>query len=78
MHIGQTPMTNKAKAGEGERVDDYGNPLEADSSCDRLIYCCFPDCGCDGSRLCMAENGANGSALTLNLEKGSLRKGCTQ
>ena len=35
------------------KVDDYGNPFSGD----RIIYCCFPDCGCDGARLCQAENG---------------------
>ncbi len=39
--------------------------------CDRLIECCFPDCGCDGARLCMAENGASTGALILNIEKRS-------
>jgi len=44
--------------------DKYGNPIDGD----RLIYCCFPDCGCDGSRLCMAENGASDRAFTQNVE----------
>ena len=30
------------------KVDGYGNPFSGD----RIIYCCFPDCGCDGARLC--------------------------
>lgn len=34
-------------------LDDYGNPLDGSS----LPYCAFPDCGCHGSRLCMAEKG---------------------
>jgi len=50
-----------------EPVDDYGNPLSGD----RIIYCCFPDCGCDGARLCMAEKGASSSACALNIERGS-------
>ena len=45
-------------------TDKYGNPLDGD----RLIYCCFPDCGCDGSRLCMAENGASDRAFRQNVE----------
>jgi len=53
-----------------EPCDDYGNPLSGD----RLIYCSFPDCGCDGARLCAAEKGASNSALTLNIERGSLPK----
>ena len=40
---------------------------------DRIIYCCFPDCGCDGARLCQAEKGANSSARTMNIERGSLK-----
>ncbi len=51
------------------KVDDYGNPLSGD----RTIYCCFPDCGCDGARLCMAEKGASVGACSLNIERGSLR-----
>ena len=45
--------------------DEYGNPTDGS----RLINCCFPDCGCDGSRLCMAEQGASGAAQQLNFEK---------
>jgi hypothetical protein len=48
-----------------EKVDKYGNPVDGD----RIIYCCFPDCGCDGARLCMAENEANSCACALNIEK---------
>jgi hypothetical protein len=47
-----------------ETEDKYGNPMDGD----RLIYCCFPDCGCDGSRLCMAENGASERSLRQNVE----------
>jgi len=36
--------------------------------CDRLINCCYPDCGCDGARLCMAENGASDFSLSSNVE----------
>lgn len=53
---------------DDEPVDQYGNPLSGD----RIINCCFPDCGCDGSRLCMAEKGASSSAKGMNLERGSL------
>lgn len=33
--------------------DKYGNPIDGD----RVINCCFPDCGCPETRLCQAENG---------------------
>lgn len=45
-------------------ADDYGNPTDGS----RLIYCCFPDCGCDGARLCMAEKGASDRACGQNIE----------
>jgi hypothetical protein len=48
-------------------ADKYGNPLSGD----RIINCCFPDCGCDGARLCQAENGASGCARSLNIERGT-------
>ena len=44
--------------------DDYGNPIDGGL----LIYCCFPDCGCDGARLCMAEKGASERAQRGNVE----------
>jgi len=43
--------------------------------CDRLLNCCFPDCGCDGARNCMADNGASGGSLILNREKKSRQPG---
>lgn len=54
---------------DDEQVDAYGNPVSGD----RIINCCFPDCGCDGARLCMAENGASTAACSLNYERGSVR-----
>ena len=30
------------------QVDTYGNTE------DQFVFCCFPDCGCDRSRNCMA------------------------
>jgi hypothetical protein len=51
------------------KVDDYGNP----SSGDRVIYCTFPGCGCDGARLCQAEKGASERSCMLNIERGSLK-----
>jgi hypothetical protein len=47
-------------------LDGYGNPLSGD----RLINCCFPDCGCDGARLCQAEKGASSAACGMNFERG--------
>ncbi len=49
-------------------VDQYGNPTNGDS----LPYCRFPDCGCDGARLCMAKSGANSASCAMNIERGSL------
>ena len=45
--------------------DDYGNPKNGD----RIINCCFPNCGCDGARLCMSENGSSSCADSMNIEK---------
>ena len=45
----------------GEEVDAYGN-TESD-----FRYCSFPDCGCDGARLCMAGE-ASDHALRSNVE----------
>lgn len=52
---------------EDEPCDEYGNPLSGD----RIINCCFPDCGCDGARLCMAANGPSSVAQAINLERGT-------
>ncbi len=49
-------------------VDQYGNPLSGD----RIINCCFPDCGCDGARLCAAERGPSYSSRSLNIEFGGI------
>lgn len=52
-----------------QRTDDYGNPLTESGELDGdLMYCCFPDCGCDGARLCMAKNGASSRACSQNVE----------
>ena len=45
----------------GLDVDAYGN-TEA-----QFDNCCFPDCGCDGARLCMAGK-ASDDALNDNVE----------
>lgn len=52
---------------DDEPVDQHGNPLSGD----RIINCPFPECGCDGSRLCMAENGPSRAACWVNIERGS-------
>jgi hypothetical protein len=44
--------------------DDYGNDIDSGE----VTFCCFPDCGCDGARLCMAKNGASDTALRCNVE----------
>lgn len=49
-----------------EPVDDYGNTPYS------FLYCSFPDCGCDGARLCMAKSGANMASSVINIERGSL------
>ena len=36
---------------------------------ERMKYCQFPDCGCDGARNCDAVKGAGYAANTLNREK---------
>lgn len=46
----------------GLEVDQYGNTE------DQFDYCCFPDCGCDGSRLCSAKEGASERAISQNVE----------
>lgn len=43
-------------------VDRYGNTEED------FINCAFPDCGCDGERLCMAKSGASEDARCCNVE----------
>lgn len=48
------------------QVDAYGNTE------DLFAFCCFPDCGCDGERLCMAPSGANFASRSMNIERGSL------
>lgn len=45
----------------GLPVDAYGNTE------DQFDNCCFPDCGCDGARLCMAGH-ASDRAISQNVE----------
>lgn len=59
-------MTCDTCGGTG-KLDNYGNPFTGH----RIINCCFPDCGCDGARLCMAEKGASGCARLMNIERGT-------
>lgn len=54
-------FTNSICPDCGEPVDAYGN---TDS---QFEYCTFPDCGCDGARLCMAGE-ASPYALSNNIE----------
>jgi hypothetical protein len=44
-----------------ERVDAYGNTAYD------FKFCSFPDCGCDGARLCMASEPSE-RAMTGNVE----------
>lgn len=46
-------------------ADEYGNPEDGST----FLNCSFPDCGCDGARLCQAESGANSAAAEWNLER---------
>jgi len=43
-------------------VDKYGNTEN------QFDNCSFPDCGCDGARLCMAKNGPSERAGCQNVE----------
>ena len=45
------------------KFDKYGNEIDGE-----FLYCSFPDCGCDGARLCMAKNGASEEASIGNVE----------
>lgn len=38
-------------------IDNYGNTE------DQFDYCSFPDCGCDGARLCMAGTASDRACL---------------
>lgn len=51
----------------GLDVDQYGNTE------DDMRNCSFPDCGCNGSRLCMASSGASALSSTWNYEQGSMK-----
>lgn len=46
-----------------EPWDKYGN-----TEANPFRYCTFPDCGCDGARLCQAKEGANYASAVLNIE----------
>ena len=50
-----------------ELADQYGNTES------NFRNCCFPDCGCDGARLCMAPSGPNSGSCAINIERGSVQ-----
>lgn len=50
-----------------DECDRYGNTE------DDYQFCSFPDCGCDGARLCGAPSGPSQAALQLNLERMPLK-----
>jgi hypothetical protein len=45
------------------QCDRYGNTEQ-----DYREFCSFPDCGCDGQRLCNAKSGANADSVKCNVE----------
>ena len=57
-------MSDDPHPDDDENFGAYGNPKDGS----RLINCCFPDCGCDGERLCMAEKGSSDRARRQNVE----------
>lgn len=64
---GGTAMSDETKR-DDDSPDRYGNrPSEWPPK-----HCCYPDCGCDGMRLCQAKSGPNFACSQLNIEKGSL------
>ena len=50
-----------------DEPDEYGNTER-----EPFAFCSFPDCGCDGARLCQAKSGASRAACAINIERGSL------
>ena len=55
-------FTNAVCPDCGLEVSAYGNTEEYQE------YCSYPDCGCDGARLCMATNEASERAGKYNVE----------
>jgi hypothetical protein len=47
----------------GLEVNEYGN-----TEADPCQFCQFPDCGCDGARLCQAVEGPNENSGKCNVE----------
>lgn len=47
-----------------EELDDFGNPVSGD----RLIYCCFPNCGCEARGFAW-QNGAQAKEPVLRMLK---------
>ena len=54
-------FTGRACPDCGLAVDGYGNTE------DSFKFCSFPDCGCDGARLCMAGD-ASARSVEQNVE----------
>lgn len=44
----------------GLDINEYGNTEN------QFQYCCFPDCGCESARNCMAEEGPSNISYALN------------
>lgn len=55
-------MSNPTTEEQVAERDQYGNTP------DQQINCSFPDCGCNGARLCMTGE-PNDAACTWNVEK---------
>lgn len=51
-----------------DELDKYGNRADGNGP---LTNCCYPDCGCDGARVCMAKSGPNDASMAVNLERRS-------
>ena len=46
-----------------DKEDEYGN-----TEAEPFRYCTFPDCGCDGARVCQATEGPSDRACSGNVE----------
>lgn len=53
----------------GEKCPDCGLDVDRYGNTERQFdHCSFPECGCDGARLCMAPSGASERCLKQNVE----------
>ena len=53
----------------GGTCPDCGDPIDAYGNTENQFdYCSFPDCGCDGARLCDAQSGPSAHAASGNVE----------